>query len=381
MKTTTLTTVAASLFAAAPAFGQPVVMEWVTVGNAGNAADPSDGDIETPGIQNFGAVGYEYRIGTYEVTNAQYAAFLNSVAASDPNGLYSSLMGSDPRGGITRSGSAGSYTYSVRANMGNKPVIFVSWYDVARMANWMTNGQPAGLQSPSTTEAGVYTLTGTNSIGAITVDISNPDHIFIPNENEWYKAAYHQPASQGGDTDDYWLYATQSNRVPTIATATSTGDVGNPGMNVVNYNFGADWNGRDGNVTTVGSTRNTTFYGAFDMNGNVLEWNETLIVSDATRGLRGGSFFDNEFGLWSLGKGGGLPALEFLFVGFRLASTVPPDQPCPADFNGDTVGGDIFDLFDFLAALDGGLDFNMDTSPADIFDLFDFLAVLDAGCP
>ncbi len=54
---------------------------------------------------------------------------------------------------------------------------------------------------------------------------------------------------------------------------------------------------------------------------------------------------------------------------------------CPADFNGDTVPGDIFDLFDFLAALDGGLDFNGDTSPADIFDLFDFLSVLDQGCP
>ncbi len=58
-----------------------------------------------------------------------------------------------------------------------------------------------------------------------------------------------------------------------------------------------------------------------------------------------------------------------------------PLPPCPADFNGDTTPGDIFDLFDFLAALDGGLDFNGDTTPADIFDLFDFLAVLDAGCP
>ncbi len=73
-------------------------------------------------------------------------------------------------------------------------------------------------------------------------------------------------------------------------------------------------------------------------------------------------------------------------VTVRLAGTVvaegtisPPT--CPADFNGDTVPGDIFDLFDFLAALDEGLDFNGDTSPADIFDLFDFLAVLDAGCP
>ncbi len=60
---------------------------------------------------------------------------------------------------------------------------------------------------------------------------------------------------------------------------------------------------------------------------------------------------------------------------------VAEDTACPADFNADTTPGDIFDLFDFLAALDGGLDFNGDTSPADIFDLFDFLAVLDAGCP
>ncbi len=61
--------------------------------------------------------------------------------------------------------------------------------------------------------------------------------------------------------------------------------------------------------------------------------------------------------------------------------SVDSGAPCPADFNGDTTPGDIFDLFDFLAALDGGLDFNGDTSPADIFDLFDFLGVLDAGCP
>ncbi len=57
------------------------------------------------------------------------------------------------------------------------------------------------------------------------------------------------------------------------------------------------------------------------------------------------------------------------------------DPPCPADFNGDTTPGDIFDLFDFLAALDSGLDFNADTATSDIFDLFDFLSVLDQGCP
>lgn len=298
---------AASFVAASAALAQPVTMDWSTVGNAGNLADPTTG---------FGAVGYEYRIGTYEVTNAQYAAFLNSVAASDPNRLYGTSMGSDLRGGITRSGSDGSYTYSVRANMGDKPVNFVSWYDAARMSNWMTNGQGSGG-----TESGVYTFDGVNSISAITRDISNLSQVFIPNEDEWYKAAYHQPFAQGGDADDYWLYATQSNSVPTVANATSTGDVANPGLNVANYLLGADWNRQDGNVTTVGSAGSTSFYGAFDMTGNVYEWNEALIGS--SRGLRGGSWGDFGLNLRSSRRFNFNPTVQNDFLGIRLASPVP----------------------------------------------------------
>ena len=308
-KLCTLAVPVASLVVATAASASPVTMDWSAVGNAGNAADPTTG---------VGAVSYEYNIGTYEVTNAQYAAFLNSVAASDPNGLYNTSMGSDARGGITRSGSDGSYTYSVRENMGDKPVNFVSWYDAARMSNWMTNGQGSGG-----TESGVYTFDGVNSISAITRDLSNPNQVFIPTEDEWYKAAYHQPASQGGDSDDYWLYATQSNSVPTVASATSTGDVANPGQDVVNYGRGADWNGQDGNVTTVGSAGSTSFYGAFDMNGNVREWNEALIGSGTGRGLSGGSLVSSEFNLRSSSRGGTFPGSGVFSTGFRLASPIP----------------------------------------------------------
>jgi formylglycine-generating enzyme required for sulfatase activity len=284
-------------------------MEFVTVGNAGNAADPETG---------FGAVDYTYQIGTHEVTNNQYAAFLNAVAASDPNELYHPNM-AVARGGITRSGSSGSYTYSVRENMGDKPVSLVDWYDAARMANWMTNGQSSGG-----TEFGVYTLTGPTTISAVTRDMSNPSQVFIPTEDEWYKAAYHQPSTEGGDADDYWVYATRSNSVPTVASATSTGDVANPGQDVVNYRSGADWNGQKGNVTTVGSAGSTSFYGAFDMNGNVWEWNETLIGVFSNRGIRGGSFIGgDESLLGSSYRGDVFPSFEDGNVGFRLAKPVP----------------------------------------------------------
>jgi hypothetical protein len=117
-----------------------VTMDWVTVGNPGNAADPLTG---------YGSVAYEYKIGKYEVTNAQYGAFLNAKAATDSYSLYNSSMSSY---GITQSGSSGSYTYSVTTALANRPVVYVSWFDAARMANWMMNGQGSG-----STETGAYT--------------------------------------------------------------------------------------------------------------------------------------------------------------------------------------------------------------------------------
>jgi len=245
----------------ASAASAAVDIDWVTVRNAGNA-----GDVQPLGT--FGAVSYEYRIGKYEVTNAQYAEFLNAVASSDPNSLYNTDMGNNARGGITRFGSSGSFSYSTKANMADKPVNYVSWYDAARFSNWLTNGQGS-----SGTESGVYTLTGPTAISGITRDLNDPSQVFIPTEDEWHKAAYHQPSTQGGDSDDYWAYPTASNSTPTVATANGTGDISNPGTNVANYRYGADWNGQFGNVTTVGSAGidSESFYGTSDQGGNVWE--------------------------------------------------------------------------------------------------------------
>ena len=99
--------------------------------------------------------------------------------------------------GIARSGSSGSYSYSVIGSSGNFPITYVSWGDAARFANWLQNGQPTGAQGPGTTETGSYTLNGATSNTALNAITRNSSAKFVlPNENEWYKAAYHSPSGR-----------------------------------------------------------------------------------------------------------------------------------------------------------------------------------------
>lgn len=301
-----------------------VTFQWATVGNPGNAEDP----LNSGSIPGIGSVANVYRIAKHEVTNDQYAEFLNAVAATDTNGLYIANMGSNARGGITQSGVSGSFTYAVKANMGNKPVNYVSFFEAMRFVNWLHNGQPSGAQDASTTEDGVYAISDGFS------ETRAPDaRFFIPTENEWYKAAYHQPAADGGDSDDYWLYPTASNSIPTLAEAIDTagptrGDISNPGANVANYAAGADWNGQNGNVTTVGSAASLSesFYGTSDQGGNVWEWNET-VFSGSFRVLLGGSWNSNENILRSSNLSAFSPTFGNFNFGFRVASPVSQAIP------------------------------------------------------
>ena len=72
-----------------------VSIEWVSVGNPFNGADDDTGH---------GRVTSRYRIARYETTKAQYTAFLNAIAADDPNGLYPPVPA--PASGIDRLGTA-----------------------------------------------------------------------------------------------------------------------------------------------------------------------------------------------------------------------------------------------------------------------------------
>ena len=294
--------------AMALAFASPasaVTMDWTPVGNAGNAC-------ETQSQGCFGAVGYDYLIGTYEVTNAQYAEFLNAKAPSDPLALYNTSMGSG-QGGITRSGSSGSYTYSTIAGRADMPVNYVSFYDALRFANWLNNGQGSG-----DTETGAYTLLGGSPtpINASLVTRNSGANIFLTSEDEWYKAAYHDAI--GLSATNYFDYPAASNTVTTCTAPTAVANSANCDAS------GTDPSDADVDDLTVRGSfgGSASPHGTFDQGGNVWEWNEAAISGD--RGMRGGTYLSSESFLAASQRFDLDPTAESDVLGFRVAMVPEP---------------------------------------------------------
>ena len=282
-------------------------------------------DIQTSFVDNlnnaddvtgYGGVDYDYYIGVYEVTNSQYVSFLTANAVTDSHGLYNANMGSG-FGGITQTGSSGSFSYSVRSGFGSKPVNFVSFWDAARFANWLTSGD---------TEVGVYDLTVEDKTVTRDATAWSNGGVALASKDEWYKAAYYDPTLDSG-AGGYWDYAHQSNSIAEVDA---------------NYDFGV---GHTEILTDVGSyLGKDSYYGTFDQGGNLWERNDDLVNHDTQRSMSGGAknslaseliasnFFQEQ-------DGGG----EFSGIGFRISSLEPVPEPA-------TYGG-IFGLLTLTVAI------------------------------
>ena len=306
---------------------QAVTIDLVPVRNPGNAGQFSGGGY-APG-RICGGVDYVYSIGKYEMTNAQWREFLTAKASlGDPYLLYSPGMAKQ-FGGIDRSGSGSvedPYVYSSKGAdpaWDNRPVNFVSFWDAARFCNWLHNGQGTG-----DTESGAYINIGNQSTFA-----RQPGALFfIPTEDEWYKAAYHQ---NDGVTGNYYDYPTSSDSVPSNDLIDP-----DPGNNANFYQ--GDWTiGNPYYTTEVGEFENSESpYGTFDQGGNFAEWNETTM--DSWRGIRGSYW--NEISLYfhaDYRRRGLIPTYEHDGLGFRVAasSAVIPEPGSVLVWAGLAVAG------------------------------------------
>lgn len=286
----------------------------------GNPNNPPDARV----AGDFGTVAYPFRIGTTEVTNAQYVDFLNAVAKSDPFNLYNTSMGSDTRGGIVRAGSPGNFSYVVKPDAigqglgggnyayANKPVAYVSWFDALRFANWLHNGQ-----GTADTEAGAYTLLGGTPIPTNAQSITrNPSALwFIPNVNEWYKAGHYNPV-----TASYFDYPTRTNTVPDNSLPSA--DTGNSAnFQVIQTSTG---NLLYPHTDAGAYARSVSPYGTYDQGGNVIEWTEVASLSNPdARNVKGGSYDRSALFLNGLIGGAYTATQESSDLGFRIAAVIP----------------------------------------------------------
>lgn len=286
----TVASLAAPSYAAVVSFGtgaNQFNMEFVTIGNPGNAAD-SQGALHLAG-----AVGYEYGMGKFEVSQDMITKF----NASQP------LQITHDNRGV------------------NKPANYVSWNEAARFVNWL-NTSTGNQAAYKFTTGGVNDDIALWTSGDAGYNASNPyrnslARYVLPSYNEWFKAAYYDPNKSGGA--GYWEYATGSNSAPE-AVASGTG----AGTAV----FGQDY--YEQGPADVDQAGGLSPYGVMGLGGNIFEWQESSydllnISGSSPRSLRGGDWSSDSFSMSSSASGLNDPSVESDDAGFRVVSLPVPE--------------------------------------------------------
>jgi sulfatase modifying factor 1 len=260
-------------------------MEFVTIGNPGNAAD-------TTGSPNpAGSVAYTYSIGKYEVS----------------------------RDMITKANSAGSLGITLAdmtsygGNGVNRPATGITWYEAAKYVNWLNTS--TGGTAAYKFDGGTFQLWSAGDAGynANNLFRNSNAKFWLPSVDEWYKAAF-------GNLNGTWNnYATGSDSAPTAVASGTAANTAVYKSNPVVLTGPAD-------ITSAGGL---SPYGTMGQGGNVWEWNETAqdgINNTVTeyRGTRGGQYGSLSNNISSSVNGANLPTHQDVVTGFRVASVPEP---------------------------------------------------------
>ncbi len=301
-----------------------LLRRYALIGDPGNFSDYRTGK---------GCVQYVFELAEHEITNAEYSEFLNAVATdSDPHGLYVPDMNTGIGGGISRAGSAGAFTYAPKLGFERRPVAYLSWFSLARYANWLHFNRPLGHQVVGVTEgdsvSGAYDTSRFSEFSkripkTVKVDMFRRNlgaRFFIPSDDEWYKAAYFDPLRAG--LRKYWNYPNRSDQPPANKVEVTSAS---------NYQAATMGESAPFYLGEVGAFKAKGYYPVFDLGGNLWEWTEDWRSSGTgkcwrcnipTKGLRGGSFNYIETGMRYDNIDPGYPSDHYFVYGGRLARMV-----------------------------------------------------------
>jgi len=336
-----------------------VTFDWATVGDRGNPADTlvMDKGPTAEYTTGYGSVDYAYRISKYGVTNSQYVSFLNTVDPAGTNALnlWDRNMSEHNPGGVGPQpattggidlllGAAEGSRYAVKAGQEQFPAVWVRWSSAARFVNWFSSGQGAGG-----TESGVYDMSVLTSGFSTPPTRAADATIFLPSENEYYKAAYYDP-SKNGSAGGYWQYGTQSDVAPASVPppgGTNAANIGQGqglgGTAETLATTGAAYDATQNYLTDVGAYSSaTSAYGLYDIEGLVFNWTE------GTRSVFGNELPVTRGGSWRYGEGysgaayrnsySGANVAGYASIGFRIAGL--PEAP-PAGVVIDVASGTV----------------------------------------
>lgn len=251
-----------------------------------------------------GSVSYAYSLSSTEVTVAEYAQFLNAMAgATDPRSLYNANMATI---GLTKSGA----TYNVAPGTADRPITFVNWFSAARYVNWLNTG--------TSTETGAYNLNGTNAYVPRSLSTSRPTYV-LPNQDEWYKAAFFNPNLNGG-AGGYTTWQNQAGTQPAAVLPPGTA----PAANYANVAASQS--------TNVGAYSSTiSHYGMFDMLGNATEWTDSAFNGNTQARVFSAAFTlaPSQATNWNANGGPILRDLTLVnnSIGFRVGQVAPVPEP------------------------------------------------------